>query len=83
MALSNSGQLIVSALPETGEIPFADLRTKLTLEGKFRALNEFHEARRAKEIYTGFRNGVLVVSRFPIAREARSSGLSANQGVKG
>lgn len=83
MALNPAYEIIRDALPETGEIPFSELRETMTAAGKGRTLAEFHEARRAGVIYSGFREGVLVVSRFPIAREARKSGLSAGQGVQG
>jgi hypothetical protein len=76
-------QIIVDALPETGEIPYTDLRQSLVVQGKGRAIEAFHEARRAGAIHTSFRNGVFVVSRFPIAREARRVGLSAGQGAQG
>lgn len=83
MALNPAYEIIKDALPETGEIPFTELREKLTTEGKGRSLAEIHEARRAGVIYSGFREGVLVYSRFPIAREARRVGLSAGQGAQG
>ena len=83
MALNPVYESIKAALPETGEIPFSQLREEMTAAGKGRALAEFHEARRAGVIYSGFREGVLIVSRFPIAREARRVGLSAGQGAQG
>lgn len=83
MAGLPSHEALAAALPETGEISYTDFATKLTLEGKGKFLAEFHEARRAGVIHASFREGVLVVSRFPIAREARRIGLSANQGGQG
>ena len=47
MALNPAYEIIKDALPETGEIPFSELRETMTAAGKGRTLAEFHEARRA------------------------------------
>lgn len=71
MALIPSHELLKDQLPETGEVPYHTFVTGLKDAGKYRLLDALHEARRAGTIHTGFREGVFVISRFPITREPR------------
>jgi hypothetical protein len=71
MALIPSHELLKDALPEAGEIPYEKFVQQMRESGKFRALDNLHDARRAGTVFTGFREGVFVISRFPIASEPR------------
>lgn len=72
MAIPAQYSVLVGALPETGEIPYKDLRAALVAQGKGRSLAGFHQARKDKVLFASFRNGALVVSRFPISEAPRA-----------